>query len=261
MIVALIVISILCLILLWLMFCGYQWCFGPFHRLHNQKTARLKGNKGTYSLENAGLIKDSPLKGKKLIFLGSSVTYGASSQGVSFPDFIGKRNDCTIVKEAVSGTTLTDDKKNSYISRLKKRKEDSADRFICQLSTNDATKGKELGTISSSYDRNDFDSHTIIGSIETIIAYARKKWNCPIVFFTNPRYKSQKYSSRVSVLKDIADKWNINVIDLWNNEGFNKISEKERQLYRADRIHPTKAGYLLWWTPVFEERLYSIIKE
>ena len=83
------------------------------------------------------------MAGKHLIFLGSSVTYGSASGGVSFADFISRRNGCAITKEAVSGTTLVDEGEDSYISRLKKLdKSIPADLFICQLSTNDATQGK-----------------------------------------------------------------------------------------------------------------------
>ena len=68
-------------------------------------------------------------RGEKIIFLGSSVTYGASAKGVSFEDYIGKRNQAEVVKEAVSGTTLVDNGANSYISRLKKIKEAQADKI------------------------------------------------------------------------------------------------------------------------------------
>ena len=46
--------------------------------------------------------------------------------------------------------------------------------------------------------------------------------------------------------------------DLWNDEEFNSISDEERKLYMADAIHSTQAGYLKWWTPVFEEYLRDI---
>ncbi len=45
---------------------------------------------------------------KKIIFLGSSVTYGSAAGGVSFPDPICKKNGYEMIKEAVSGTTLVD---------------------------------------------------------------------------------------------------------------------------------------------------------
>lgn len=92
----------------WIAFCGYQWSWGPFSRLHDIKTSSLPGNAEQYALKQVMVVENSPLAGKQIIFLGSSVTYGASSKGVSFADYIGVRNDCEIVKEAVSGTTLVD---------------------------------------------------------------------------------------------------------------------------------------------------------
>ena len=43
---------------------------------------------------------------KTIIFLGSSVTYGAASGGVSFADVICRNYGYNMIKEAVSGTTL-----------------------------------------------------------------------------------------------------------------------------------------------------------
>jgi lysophospholipase L1-like esterase len=79
--------------------------------------------------------------GKKIVFLGSSVTYGSAAGGVSFADIICERNGYEMIKEAVSGTTLVDEDGSSYVSRLKRIEEENVDLFICQLSTNDATKG------------------------------------------------------------------------------------------------------------------------
>jgi len=41
------------------------------------------------------------------------------------------------------------------------------------------------------------------------------------------------------------------VIDLWNNEEMNSVSQEDYKLYMFDKIHPTQAGYLKWWTPKF----------
>lgn len=41
-------------------------------------------------------------------------------------------------------------------------------------------------------------------------------------------------------------------------------AEKESgsyNFYMYDKIHPTKAGYLKWWTPVIEAFLYKYLSE
>ena len=255
-----IIISLIAvLVVAWTAFCGYLWSWGPFHKLHDLKTASLPGNASSYALDQVKKVADSPLQGKNIVFLGSSVTYGASSKGVSFADYITKRNGNAMIKEAVSGTTLVDEGSNSYIERLKKLDKDTTvDLFVCQLSTNDATQEKALGEVSDNKDLDSFDTHTIAGAMEYITCYAKTTWNCPVVFYTNPKYDSDAYADMVALLPELEKKWDISVIDLWNDQDFNALSDDERGLYMADKIHPTQAGYLEWWTPRMEEDLYKI---
>lgn len=220
-----------------------------------------EGNYGDFALKDTASVPDSPINGKTVIFLGSSVTFGYGSFGVSFADFLEKTDGITAVKEAVSGTTLVDIKSNSYVSRMKKIDKDiNADAFVCQLSTNDATKEMPLGEISDSFSMNDFDTQTVAGAIEYIIAYAKETWSCPVVFYTQAKYDSGHYAKMVELLLEIQKKWNITLIDLWNNDEINSITDKERNIYLVDHIHPTKAGYKEWWLPEFQKCLYKILK-
>lgn len=246
----------------WIGFCGYQWSWGPFARLHDIKTAGIPGNTGQYSLNKVKHISNSPLKGKHIIFLGSSVTYGSASQGISFVDYIASRNGCTFTKEAVSGTTLVDIGLDSYVSRLKKLDTDmKADLFVCQLSTNDAGQKRDLGTVSESFDIGEFDIKTVAGAKEYIITYAKETWGCPVVFYTNSKYDSADYAAMVDLLHVIQKKWNIPVIDMWSDVGFNDITPEKRKLYMADAVHPTKAGYLEWWTPYMEKVMKETVAD
>ncbi len=220
-----------------------------------------EGNYGEYSLKDTASVSDSPINGNTVIFLGSSVTFGYGSLGISFADFLEKTDGIIAVKEAVSGTTLVDVKSNSYVSRMKKIDENiKADAFVCQLSTNDATKEMPLGEISDSFGLNDFDTQTVAGAIEYIIAYAKETWSCPVVFYTQAKYDSVHYAKMVDLLLEIQKKWNITVIDLWDNDEINSITDEERKVYLVDHIHPTKAGYKEWWLPEFQKCLYEILK-
>lgn len=217
------------------------------------------GNYGKFSLSETA-ASNSPIKGKTVIFLGSSVTYGYGSLGVSFVDFLEKADGITAVKEAVSGTTLADIKDNSYVSRLNKIDTSlKADAFICQLSTNDATKNIPLGEISPEKIADTFDTSTVAGAIEYIINYVKLTWNCPVIFYTQAKYDSDNYAEMVQLLHKIQDKWDIEIIDLWHNEDINNISEEQKKLYLVDNIHPTKAGYKEWWLPEFQKALYKIL--
>lgn len=213
------------------------------------------GNSSKYSTKRSDTM-ESVLNGKTIIFLGSSVTYGFAAHGESFADYLQKQDGIISVKEAVSGTTLVDDKSNSYVSRLKTiDTKTNADAFICQLSTNDATQNKPLGQLSDSDNLNDFDTHTVIGAIEYIVCYARQTWNCPVIFYTGTKYDSDSYEKMVEALYQVKEKWSIGVIDLWNSEEMNNVSRADYKLYMNDPIHPTRKGYKEWWTPVIREYL------
>ena len=220
----------------------------------------LEGNGSKYSVSKVEVLPDSPLKGKTILFLGSSVTQGMGSLGTSFVDYLAKADQVDSIKEAVSGTTLVDNGKNSYVQRMLKQDPSlKLDAFVCQLSTNDATKKLELGAIGESKDLTDFDTKTIVGAMEYIIAYASETWDCPVIFYTGTYYEDENYQAMVEALLQLKDKWGIGVIDLWNDKELNDITADQRKLYMKDGIHPTKAGYLEWWTPVIREYLINYL--
>ena len=231
-------------VLVGLIVSGYLYAFGPFGFMADKRFAKLPGNAKEYALENVQPLEDSLLKGKNIAFLGSSVTLGASSLHTSFADYIAVHAGAEYVKEAVSGTTLAGGSANSYIARMEKMDKNARfDLFVVQFSTNDATKKISLGKVSGR--GKEHDTKTVCGAVEHIIEYAEKTWNCPVVFYTNAYFESEEYAAMVG----------IGVIDLYTDKEFNDITEEERELYMADKIHPTQAGYLKWWTPQMEEYL------
>ena len=199
--------------------------------------------------------------GKKIVFLGSSVTYGSAAGGISFADIICERNGYEMIKEAVSGTTLVDEDDSSYVSRLKRIKEENVDLFICQLSTNDATKGYPLGVITDSKDIDSFDVKTIAGAIEYILFFVSEKWHCTMSFYTGTRYDSVAYADMVELLKKIAEKWGINIINLWDDTSLNSISAEDYTRFMHDPIHPTIDGYRDWWAPFIEKKIKEMFRE
>ena len=252
-----ILIGIAVFLLVQWLFIGYRFNFGPFKALGDIRMAKLPGNAEAYSMKEVEPMTNSPLSGKNVLFLGSSVTYGSASLREGIPEYFVARLGCSVTKEAVSGTTLTDDSRKSYVSRLKSNVDTKTEYalVIIQLSTNDASKGKPLGAISGSTQLAELDPHTVTGAIEYICAYVRDTWGCPVVFYTGSRYDSDTYGAMVERLLELADKWNITVLDLWNDDGFNAVSAEEKALLMYDNIHPTKAGYRDWWCPELERQL------
>ena len=216
-----------------------------------------------YDPANVEAIDTYPnLKGKKIIFLGSSVTYGSASKQASFVEYMAARDGIEYVKEAVSGTTLVNEEGNNsnYIARMEANiPPQDADLFICQLSTNDASQDKPLGEVSESRDMNDFDQTTVAGAIEYIIAYAQEKYNCPVMFYTGTKYDSEKYQEMVDLLLEIQKKWGIGVIDMWNDLPVEDLEEGKYDFYMENGIHPDRAGYLEWWTPFMEKEISEFL--
>ncbi len=230
---------------------GAKYGILPFGFLKDERLKNLEGNSDKYSLKNVNELDDSPLTGMNVAYLGSSVTYGASSLGTSFVEYISKRNKTTYIKEAVSGTTLAD-YGNSYVKRIKNiDKTAKIDLFVCQLSTNDASQNKELGNI------NDSNLLTTCGAINYVINYVKETWNCPLMFYTNSYYENSNYQKMVDSIKEIVSSKEVGLIDLYSDQEFNNITAEKRSLYMEDSIHPTKAGYLEWWTPRMENDIYE----
>lgn len=237
----------------------------------------------------------SPLSGKKIYWLGSSVTYGASSYGESMADFLAAKTGCVSVKDAVSGTTIFDDGStgntgaSSYTRRLKNstyfNTDEEIDAFICQISTNDAwgDRKKNWGEIAPAdkLQQEDFDLKTTLGGIEFIIAYVTDTWGCPIYFYSgayfgdknvdpapraNENPKGSDYGELVDKVQEIAAKWrkelvDVQVIDLYHDVDFNAaVSDEYYSWATSDPVHPKRVGYLQWWMPYFEQFLLVNLK-
>lgn len=250
------------LLVQWL-FIGYRFSFGPFKSLGDIRNAKIPGNGEAYRMDTLEKLPGNPLEGKNVCFLGSSVTYGAASLREGIPEYFAARFGCSYTKEAVSGTTLVDNGKSSYVQRMQNELNPNTryDLFVCQLSTNDASKNLPLGEVSQSMELNSFDTSTVTGAMEYIICYAKTTWNCPVVFYTGSRYDSQAYEAMVERLMELQEKWGIGVLDLWHSEEFNTISDSNRALYMYDSIHPTKAGYRDWWCPEMERQLLNYLSD
>ena len=261
------VITVLVIVLIFLLaqnlFIGWRFSYGPFKALGDMRMAKLPGNAASYSMANVEPLENAPLAGGKVLFLGSSVTYGEKSIREGIPEYFASRMGWQITKEAVSGTTLADTGKNSYVQRLL-NKVDPQDKYslvIVQLSTNDVGRKQPLGEIAAGTDLADFDTKTTTGAIEFIISYARQTWGCPVAFYTNARYDSEAYGTLVQRLLELQEKWGIGVLNLWSDDGFNTIPDADRALYMFDPVHPTKAGYREWWCPEMERQLCQWLAE
>lgn len=201
--------------------------------------------------------ENSELQGQTVVFLGSSVTNGFGSYNISFVDYLTKLYKINAVKEAVNGTTLVDSGSDSYVSRLRNLDRNlKVKMVVCQLSTNDATKKMPLGTVGESFEIADFNTKTVAGAIEYIIAYSKDAWGCQVCFYTSFKYDSAEYEEMHRILLEIQEKWKISVLDLWVNDEIN-AHEKNHMI---DDIHPTLLCYKDDITPLMYDFILKNIK-
>lgn len=180
------------------------------------------------------------LKDKKVLFLGSSVTYGSASGGYSFVEAASDICGYSYIKEAVSGTTLVDIGEKSYVARLKNiDKNEKIDLFVCQLSTNDAAR--------------DFALDEIEGAIRFILEYVKDTFSCPMAFYTGTYYEKPKYGEMVELLHSLSKEYDFHILDLYHDEEMLAVEKDDYARYMRDPIHPTLDGYKEWWTPKFAE--------
>lgn len=217
------------------------------------------GNAACYDVSIVAPDRTSPLRGKAIAFLGSSVTVGSFSCGQACADFLARKCGVLALKEAVSGTTLVDDDHDgsSYVERMRTIPVSThLDALVCQLSTNDAWKGKAMGCV---VDEGPYDTSTVAGAIQDVISYARATWGCPVLFYSGTYFESDAYAEMVDLLSQASELMDVPVIDLYHDEAMRAVTPDDYALYMHDPVHPTKAGYGLWWTPKFEAALLDVL--
>lgn len=201
-----------------------------------------------------------PLYGKTIYHLGSSISYGSANNGVSFAEQIRDITGSNMVKQTVSGTTLSAQKSNSYADRWSNFTfTDSPDYLIIQLSTNDFTQsGITLGSVGAQKDG--FDKNTTAGALEYIISETLKKSpNTKVVIYSCAVRDSwasshPDYARFANIeLAKLQEKWGILIVDLFSLDAMlpNVMS---------DDIHPNKQGYALLFTPTMINVLLNDIQ-
>lgn len=219
--------------------------------------ADLKGNSRQYGVNQIQFCPGK-LTGKKVLFLGSSVTFGYGALAESFVDYLWKKCGVVAIKDAENGTTLADHDVyrpgDSYYHRLLEELTETEyiDAFVLQLSTNDAFKSSKLGTIA--HDK-EISTKTVTGAIEAILTQVKSCWHCPIIIYSNPYFANEMYAQMVKQVQLLKSKYDFTFLDFYHDQAF----QVNQELYMADEIHPTRAGYQEIWLPRFESTLNNLL--
>ena len=216
---------------------------------------------------------DNVLKGKKILFVGDSICEAHVEQvddtkkaTAGWAGRIGVKNEMDWLNKGKSGASVSTVRgSNTVIAQLKAVLGSSYDFIILHGGVNDAWDQAPVGKMSAGIDPSTFDKTTFAGGLEELFAYARTNFpEAKLGYIINFRLPIAKIDSLhdmtayFNVAKDICDKWDIEYLDLYNNEKLNsdlEVATSKKCLY--DNIHPNTAGYDIL-APVIEEFIKTL---
>lgn len=224
------------------------------------------------NLENVDIDTDNievnPLANKTILFNGDSITN-------AIPDTTGEpvapnnnkgwvyrtqanNPNTSVYGYGVDGTTIT--KRNGQSNSILERtvtmysQHPDADYIILEGGINDMFLALPIGEITNGYN-DTYDEYTFCGALESMFRYITlnfKGKKCGFInIFKVPSCTNQKYY--VPKIIDICKKWQIPMLDLYNESDLNYYLDSIRQEYSqitelrpdGDGLHPNSNGYNL----------------
>ncbi len=212
------------------------------------------------------------IKGKKIIFLGDSITEGAGASSVEkrYTDLVAKKTGATVYNHGVGGTRIANQKNKTadtyseldFCVRAKNMEKD-ADVIFVFGGTNDYGHGDaELGQMS------DRTNDTFYGALHQLYTYLNETYpKAQKVIMTplhrcgeeNPQgdliyYKNRGLPFRtngaplktyVEIIREVAEYYSFPVLDLFKNSGIQPEVPIMKETFTVDGLHPNDAGYEL----------------
>ena len=202
------------------------------------------------------------LEGKKIAFLGDSITegHGLESTEGAYWNLLKKREGLSeIYVDGIGGTRFTKQwmpsenprHDNEFVSRVKNIPQD-ADVIVVFGGTNDFGHGD--GLLGN---RGDKSPHTFYGACDLLIR--RLMEHCPgaeLVFMTPVHRLVEEQNGRrlqdyVQALRQVAEYYGVPVVDLYATSGIQPKVPVNQERYCPDGLHPNEAGH---------ERIYRRLK-
>ena len=187
-------------------------------------------------------VGDSPLTGKRVLFVGDSITHAS----FSWASVIGKAYRMDWTNSGISGATISDLREKIIRHQLMLNADKDYDYVIMHGGINDAMSSAPIGSVSGSFNVADFDAETYIGGLETLFYYAYE--NFPgakfgyIINYATPNSKfggctaGDDTKAYYEAAKMACDKWGIPYIDLYSG------STADGKSYSFDILQVDKAA-------------------
>ncbi len=206
---------------------------------------------------------DSVLYKKSALFVGDSISCGSQEGSLYYRAWagrIGVVNSMDYVNASVSGASCSTTRAtNRIFSQLVANSSREFDYVIMHGGVNDAWDNAAVGEMVEGYSLTDFDTATFAGGLEHMFYYANLLYpNAKmgyIINFKAPNCTKGTVSDMdayFAVAKEICEKWNIPVLNLYEDENFcNNVLKTNTTENLPDSIHPNTHGYDLLY-PVIE---------
>lgn len=191
------------------------------------------------------------LKGKKINFLGDSLTHGPGNDNInSYTTFLANEYGCTTRNYGIIGSTIQYDEDRNPMCVRYADMDNDADIVAFMGGTNDYWNNKPLGQFGdTTYD-------TFYGALDVLISGLIAKYPTAFVYAVTPPHGygpnfTGETKTNAGSMQDIADavkqvaaKYSILVLDVFNAGGlYPKISAQADVYYNSsDGVHLTVAG-------------------
>ena len=202
----------------------------------------------------------SPLSGKKMLFMGDSISYGSGDAASPFRTgraWAGRIADLTgaiTTNASVSGAKVSyqrgDD--NWVYSQYVPHQNTKFDIIVMHGGVNDARHERPVGTLSEGKDEATLKKNqsSYAGGLEWIFYNVSKtNTDAKLFFIANHRLdghdkgKAKDMSEYFNIAKAACEKWGIIFIDLYNNKELNDKLQTTTTKYLPDTLHLNAAGY------------------
>ena len=246
-----------------------------------KQTNDLEGRISNLESASVGAIRNNNLEGKKVVFIGDSITAGFSASSIdnAYPSIFCKLYNAILVNKGVSSTCIANNTSNGmssqrFVTRAGASDLQDASLIVVFGGTNDFSYDtKPIGDlfieedISASNNIGDKkrvapkDTDTFSGALHELILTIRGNApTVPIVFMTpmnrgrynanNPnsdeKNKNGDYLSDFSnAIKSICAFYSIPVLDLQAVSELDFLNESIASKYSSDNLHPKDLGHEL----------------
>ncbi len=212
------------------------------------------------------------LRGKKINFLGDSITQGHGTD-YRFDQMIADETGAICRNYGIGGTRIARNRKPSdepifdrYFESRVDEMDPDADIIVVFGGTNDFGHGDAQPGMMS-----DRTPDTFYGGMHCLINHLIERYpTSEIVFITpfhrlfeeNPAGDGFKQPGTyaplklyVDIIREVCEYYSIPVVDLWKNSGIQPAVPKIRELYMPDGLHPNRAGH-----EIIASRLTGVLK-